>query len=317
LSEPYALAPEFASQPRFTIPSNRLLLDGLGLLLRLQRRRFAWSEEVLVRSHAVPAPDGNRVPVVELAPKDLSGTAPALIDFHGGGFFLTYAGLHLAAAERYALEGRCRVFFPDYRLSVRHPFPAGFDDCYAVLSWVHEGASELGVDPMRVAVVGDSAGGALAAGVAQKALDRSENPLCAQILIYPVTDHETKTDSARRFTDTPFWRTASNRNMWKVYLRDSEYARSGGSTPVPDYAAPLHRERFAGLPPAWVEVAEFDPLLDEGRQYARALAAAGVPVQLREVKGAIHGYDLVEGSPTAEAIFQERMAAIRGFFGSP
>jgi acetyl esterase/lipase len=103
--------------------------------------------------------------------------------------------------------------------------------------------------------------------------------------------------------------------MWKVYLSGSEYQRSGGSAAVPAYAAPLHRERFTGLPPAWVELAEFDPLRDEGRQYAEALAAAGVPVDVREVTGAIHGYDLVAGSPTAEAIFQERMAAIRRYFG--
>jgi acetyl esterase len=316
MSKSYALAPEFASQPSFTIPSNRLLLRGLNLLLRLQRRRFAWSERVGLRTHALRGADGNLFRVFEIAPKGLSGTAPALVDYHGGGFFLTYAPLHLAAAERYALEGRCRVFFPDYRLSVDHPFPAGFDDCYETLSWVHAGAAELGVDPQRVAVIGDSAGGALAAGVAQKAFDRGENPVCAQILIYPVTDHETKTASARKYTDTPFWRTASNRNMWKVYLRRSEPAPSGASAAVPPYAAPLHRECFAGLPPAWVEIAEFDPLLDEGRQYAEALAAADVPVELREVKGAIHGYDLVEGSPTAEAIFEERMAAIHRFFGN-
>lgn len=317
MSGSYALAPEFASQPSFTIPSNRLVLRGLNLLLRLQRRRFAWGERVLVRTHEIRSGDGHLVRVFEIAPRGLSGAAPALVDYHGGGFFLTYAPLHLAAAERYAVEGRCRVFFPDYRLSVSRPFPAGFDDCYATLSWVHAEASTLGVDPRRVAVLGDSAGGALAAGVAQKALDRVENPLCAQILIYPVTDHETKTESALRFSDTPFWRTASNRNMWRVYLRDSEYARSGGTASVPPYAAPLHREDFRGLPPAWVELAEFDPLLDEGRLYAQALAAARVPVELREVKSAIHGYDLVEKSPTAEAVFEERMAAIRRFFGNP
>ena len=175
--------------------------------------------------------------------------------------------------------------------------------------------SLLGV--AAIGVVLQMLGGALAAGVAQKALDRGENPICAQILIYPVTDHETKSESALRFNDTPFWKTASNRNMWDVYLSGSEHKRVGGSAPVPPYAAPLHRESFAGLPPAWVEVAEFDPLIDEGRQYAEALQAAGVVVDLREAKAAIHGYDLVEDSPTAEAMFKERIAGIQRFFGNP
>ena len=316
MSERYALAPEFASQPRIPIPSSRLLLRGFDWLVRLQRRRFAWGDRVRVRTHRVPGEGGHPIPVFEISPPDLPAAAPALVDLHGGGFFLSHAALHLAAAERYAVETGCRVFFPDYRLSIDHPFPASFDDCYATLSWVHARAEELGVDPRRVALVGDSAGGALAAGVAQKALDRGENPLCAQILIYPVTDHETKTDSARAFTDTPLWKTSSNVAMWKVYLRDTDFAKSGGRAPAPPYAAPLHRESFAGLPPALVEVAEFDPLRDEGRQYAAALEAAGVPVALREVKGAIHGYDLVENSPTAEAAFKERVAAIQRFFGA-
>jgi acetyl esterase/lipase len=93
-------------------------------------------------------------------------------------------------------------------------------------------------------------------------------------------------------------------------------AQDGGAAIAPAYAAPLHRANFAGLPPARVEVAEFDPLLDEGRQYAHALEAAGVPVEMREVKGAIHGYDLVAGSPIAAAVFAERMDAIRRFLGA-
>jgi acetyl esterase/lipase len=129
MSTKYDLAPEFVSQPRITIPSNRLLLLGINLLLRLQRRRFAWSDRVSVRTHSVRGTDGNAIPVLEIAPKDLSVAAPAIVDYHGGGFFLPYLPLHLTAAERYAAEGRCRVFFPDYRLSVDHPFPAGFDDC--------------------------------------------------------------------------------------------------------------------------------------------------------------------------------------------
>ncbi|MGI9591190.1 MAG: alpha/beta hydrolase fold domain-containing protein, partial [Myxococcota bacterium] len=209
MSPSRALAPEFVSQPSFTLPANRLLLRGFNLLLRLQRRGFTWSDRVEVHIHSVEGETGAVVPVFEIAPKDLSGGAPALIDYHGGGFFLGHAAGHLRYAERYALEAECRVFFPDYRLSVGSPFPAGFDDCYATLAWVHRAADELGVDRQRVALIGDSAGGALAAGVAQKALDRGEPPVCAQVLIYPVTDCDTKTESALEFDDTPFWKTAS------------------------------------------------------------------------------------------------------------
>ena len=310
----HALAPEFASQPRFTLPSNRWLLRGVNLLLRLQRRGFTWSERVAVRIHSVRGETGSVVPVFEIAPRELSGVAPAILDFHGGGFFLSYAAGHLRYAERYALDGGCRVFFPDYRLSIDHPFPAGFDDCYATLAWVHAEAEALGVDCGRVLLLGDSAGGALAAGVAQKALDRREHPVLAQLLIYPVTDCDTKTPSATQFHDTPLWKTASNRNMWKVYLAGHEPWNGPGTSPPP-YAAPLHRERFEGLPPAHIELAEFDPLRDEGRLYAEALEKAGVAVETRLVQGAIHGYDLVDDSPTAETVYAERREALRRLLG--
>ena len=307
----YALAPEFASQPKFTVPRSRWILGLIHRVMAWQLRKFKWSEAVEIARHEVRGEGGHLIPVIEIAPKGLVGTAPALIDYHGGGFFLSQAPSHLKYAERYAVDARCRVFFPEYRLSTYHPFPAPFDDCYATLAWVHANAEKLGVDPQRVALLGDSAGGALAAGVAQKALDRGEHPICAQILIYPVTDHESKTESAQAFTDTPMWKRGSNLVMWDIYLAGSEHKTSGGTAPAPPYVAPLHRKSFAGLPPAWVEVAEFDPLRDEGRQYSEALQAAGVPVAFSEVKGAIHGYDMVDGSAIAEAVLKERLVAIR------
>jgi len=311
LSEAREYAPEYASQPRLTIPANRLVLRALDWGLRLGLRRFRFGDGVEVREHTLRSRDGADFPLLEIAPPDLPGPAPAVIDYHGGGFFLPHTATHLRCAERYAVEGRCRVFFPDYRLSARHPFPAGFDDCFATLAWMHAGAERLGVDPARVVLLGDSAGGALAAGVAQKALDEGGLPVRAQVLVYPVTDHTTSSPSALEFDDTPLWKTASNRNMWKVYLRGR--LREGAA---PAYAAPLHRDDFAGLPPAWVEVAEFDPLRDEGRRYAEALRAAGVAVELREVKGGIHGYDMIETGPTTLAILAERLQALRGFLGT-
>lgn len=308
MSEKYALAPEFREMPSFGLPANRWLLRAFNALASRQRKGYAWPDDIEVKTHTVASRDGYGVPVFEIATRDLEGDAPALVNFHGGAFCMTYMKGHLDYSARYSRDARCRVFLTDYRLSTRAPFPAPHDDCYATLSWVHENAGTLGVDRSRVALIGDSAGGALAAGVAQEALDRGENPICAQILIYPVTDHESKTESATNFTDTPMWRRSSNLSLWKVYLRGSS------TNPPPPYAAPLHRESFAGLPPAVVEVAEFDPLRDEGLLYAEALKAAGVPTEVHVVKGAPHGYDLVDDSPTAAVIYKERMAAIQRFF---
>jgi acetyl esterase len=309
----YALAPEFADQKGFTLPSNRLVLRLIDAAFRWQRRGFPWSDAVTVRTHRLEAGGARAIPVLEVAPKSAGVSAPAIVDYHGGAFFLSTMRPHLAYAERYAVATGARVFVPEYRLSLDHPFPAPFDDAVATLAFVHRDAAALGIDRERILVLGDSAGGALAAGVAQHALDQRGPKLRGQILIYPVTDHDTKTGSARDFVDTPGWTSGSNRNMWKLYLRDSDWARRGRQGAPPPYAAPLHRARFDDLPPAFVEVAEFDPLRDEGIAYARALEAAGVPVELHVVAGGIHGYDLVEGSPTAAAILAKRLDAIRRF----
>lgn len=309
----YALAPEFAGQKGFTLPANRLVLRLVDAGLRWQRRNFPWSDAVAVRSHRMPIAGGRAIDVLEVSPKGIAGAAPTIVDYHGGAFFLSTMRGHLDYAERYAREARCRVFVPEYRLSIDHPFPAGFDDAYATLGWVHANAATLGVDRERVLVLGDSAGGAFAAGATQRALDERGPAIRAQILIYPVTDHESKTESARSFVDTPGWTGGSNLNMWKLYLRDTEFARSGGAAAPPPYAAPLHRKDFTGLPPAFVEVAEFDPLRDEGIAYARALEAAGVPVELHVIRGGIHGYDLNPGSPLAAEVLARRLEAIRRF----
>lgn len=307
----YALAPEFAAQKGFTLPSNRLVLRLIDAAFRWQRRGFPWSDAVSVRTHRVATGGARPIDVLEVSPRNATAATPAIVDYHGGGFFLSTMRGHLAYAEHYARGAGCRVFLPEYRLCLDHPFPAALDDAYASLEWVHGNAATLGVDRERILLLGDSAGGALAAGVTQRALDDHGPKIRAQVLIYPVTDHETKTGSALGFTDTPGWTSGSNRNMWKLYLGGASRAGTGASAAAPPYAAPLHRASFAGLPPAFVEVAEFDPLRDEGIAYARALEKAGVSVELHVIQGGIHGYDLVEGSPTAAAALAIRLEAIR------
>ena len=313
MSAKYAIREEFMPLSRFSLPKRDWPLRVLNALMATQRRFARWDLRLSRRWHVASDPGGGRraVRVLEISPESLSGwPAPALLYCHGGAFFMTYADGHLQNAQRYALDASCRVFLVDYRLSLDAPFPAALDDCHTALAWLSSTAGALGVDAGRIALMGGSAGGALAASLAQRACDDGGPPLCGQSLVYPVTDCDAKTESANAFTDTPVWNADGNRRMWRIYLR-------GHGEEPPRYASPLHRKDFAGLPRAYVETAEFDPLRDEGRLYAQALERAGVAVTLRETEGTVHGYDMIAASEITAESMRARAAALRGFFEEP
>ena len=308
----HAIAPAFKKLPNLPVANKVWLLRMLSLLASASRLFFRWSERVIATEHAIPVRDAGEVKVIEVTPKSLIGVAPAIVYYHGGGFFMSYGGLHLKKVEAYAEQLRVRLFFVEYRLSTQQPFPGALMDCVSALDWVHDNAESLQVDRDRVAVMGDSAGGCLAASVAQLVCDENEQrqqpkPIRAQFLIYPVLDCDCKTPSARSFHDTPVWNTRNNQVMWQVYLpgiQDDVQALP------PAYASPAHRHDFRGLPSAYIESAEYDPLRDEAHAYADALTAAGVHVVRLMVKGAVHAYDFVdcEISRSAE---NERLTVMR------
>ena len=299
-----AIAAEYRNFPALPASENRLLLWLLNAFIKLQRLFRPTATDTPHARHRIPRADGSSLAVIGIAPRDAGPATPALLYFHGGAFFLGYAGIHLGNAEQLARETGCRVFLVDYRLSTEAPFPAPFEDCHAALGWLRANAATLGVDATRIAVMGDSAGGCLAAGVAQKAQDEG-TPVRAQILLYPVTDADCKTPSAQDFSDTPLWNSKGSRVMWSLYLRGSP------RDPPPPYASPAHRANLAGLPPAYIETAEFDPLRDEGIDYARRLEAAGVRVILNATRGTIHAVDTVPGAPLTRAAMAARIAAVR------
>ena len=185
--------------------------------------------------------------------------------------------------------------------------PAAFADACAALRYAWDNAAALGIDRMRLAVGGDSAGGALAAGCAQWARDCAGIGLCFQLLLYPVTDCRMQTDSMRRGRDTPLWNARLNRRMWRLYLR-------GGAGDHPSWAAPILAERFDGLPPAYVEVEQFDCLHDEGIAYAAALQAAGVSVQVEDVRGTFHGFEVFRKADLMKKQIEARSRALRTAF---
>jgi acetyl esterase/lipase len=232
-----------------------------------------------------------------------TGTRPALIYFHGGAFVLGEVTLFDTTCVGYATEADLVVVSVDYRLAPEHPFPAAVDDCYAAAEWTVANAEELGVDPDAVAVGGSSAGGALAAAISLMARDRTGPPIEFQLLLNPVLDDRLETVSVRAFTDTPLWTSHDAAAMWDLYLGPERRHVSG-------YAAPARATDLSGLPPAYVLTCEFDPLRDEGIAYALRMLHAGVPVELHNVPGAFHSFEVF---PTAisQATRAEQQAVLR------
>ena len=232
-----------------------------------------------------PGPEGAPdVRVLVYRPKNQSGRLPVIVSIHGGAFVRMRADTFAATDAYWAMNHDCVVVSVDYRLAPEHPFPAGPEDCYAVLCWVVRSADELNIDTDRVVVAGGSAGGALTAAVTLMARDRHGPKIAFQGLMIPVLDDRLETPSIRQAVDAPGFNSRGAEGMWLHYLGE-DYDRSNTSP----YAAPSRAADLSGLPPAFVQTNGLDPLRDEGIQYALRLLAAGVSVELCNVPGAYHG----------------------------
>ncbi|MGW3322787.1 alpha/beta hydrolase [Streptomyces virginiae] len=247
-----------------------------------------------IEDRTVPADPG--VPVRIYRPHQAQG---AVIWLRGGGFVFGDLETEHPWASRIATGSGAVVISVDYRRAPEHPFPAALDDAYAVLTWAHEHAAELGVDPNRIAVGGHSAGAGISAAVALRARDRQGPPIRFQLLNEPGLDDRQETWSQRNFTDTPWHDRDRISLMWGHYLG------SGQATP---YAAPARATDLSGLPPAYVAAAEFDPLRDENIDYAVRLMRAGVPVELHQWPGTFHGSQAI----TSAEVSQRQSAALVG-----
>ncbi len=244
---------------------------------------------VTITNREVPGPAGAPpVGVRWFVPQAVAPSTgrPALLHIHGGGFISGSIDLELDFLVATTRELGIAIASVDYRLAPEHPFPAGVEDCYAALVWLHDRAAELGVDPARIGVGGGSAGGGLAAAVALMARDRQGPPVCFQYLGIPELDHRLETVSMQTFTDTPLWSRPAAVRSWQHYLGtiDGE---------VSAYASPSIASDLRGLPPAYVTAMEFDPLRDEGILYALRLLQAGVNVELHSYPGTFHGSQAV------------------------
>jgi acetyl esterase len=229
---------------------------------------------------------------------------PAVVYFHGGGWVIGDLDTHDGPCRQLALAANCTVIAVDYRLAPEHPFPASINDCYNATQWVSDNAESLGIDPERISVAGDSAGGNLSASVCIKARDENGPSICFQLLIYPVTDARMNTGSYEENSDGYLLTRESMAWFWNHYIGDDHVANP--------LASPLAASDLSGLPPACIITAEFDPLRDEGEAFGEALKKAGVITKISRFDGMIHGFfgmtDILDGSRQAMSLASEQLA---------
>lgn len=256
-----------------------------------------------IRDMVVPGP--LEIPVRVYSPATQDGPLPGLVYFHPGGFVLGDIAMSDVDAQRIAATVGIVVVSVAYRLAPENPFPAALDDGYAALLWAASGAEDI--DPNRLAVGGESAGAGLAAALTLMARDRGRPPLCFQYLGIPGLDDRMSTPSIQSYDDTPLWSRTATEMSWDAYLGDGVR----GTPDVSGYAAPARADDLSGLPPAFVTTCQFDPLRDEGIDYAQRLAQSNVPTELVLYPGTFHGSSMVATAAVSQRMYADLSSALR------
>ena len=269
---------------------------------------------VSVQTLSVPGPgDAPEVRVLAYRPVGVQGPLPVLLHLHGGGYVVGSPERKGAEHRKLAVDLGCTIYSVDYRLAPETAFPGSIEDCYSVLQWLHENASQAGLDTSRLGIIGESAGGGLAASLALMVRDRGDFQLLFQHLVSPMLDDRTAVTPRRNpWTGEFAWTKEDNAFGWSALL-----GTAVGGKDVSPYAAAARAGDLSGLPPTFLSVAAMDLLMEEELDFAQRLACAGVPLELHVYPGTYHGF--VPTSPKARvsvAAARDSLDAInRAFHG--
>ena len=290
-----ALAVGMPSPPVGDIASRRVTMEAGQVYMESKR---IMPSDVKMTDFEALAVDGDTVALRWYA-KDGSAPGSAVVYLHGGGMILSNVGLYDGTVARYVSASGVPMLSVEYRYAPEFPGLTPVEDSYAGLCWLADHSTELGVDPRRIAVMGDSAGGGIAAGLAFLARDRGGPEIAQQILVYPMLDDRTTVPDPEL---VPFagWTYDDNLTGWAALLGDGV-----GGPDVSPYAAPARMSEAVGLPPVYLEVGELDIFRNEGVEFARRTAGAGVSTELHVHPGVPHGWDVV--APDAD-VAQRAMA---------
>lgn len=290
-------------------------MDDAGLpALRAMTEQMMASEPrpdlpVEVAELWIPAPGAPDVRALLYTPADLSATVGAILHIHGGAYIIGRPEMNTARLMETADALGCIILSVDYRLAPETRAPGPVEDCYAALAWLHANAARLGIDPARIAVMGESAGGGLAASLALLARDRGDYPICFQLLDAPMMDDRTCERPPHPIAGEFVFRPESNRYSWRSLL-----GVEPGSDGVSPYAAAARAEDLGGLPPAFIATGALDLFIDENVDYAQRLARAGIAIELHVYPGCPHGFSMARESRVARAAARDKLDALRRVF---
>jgi acetyl esterase/lipase len=280
------LSPAFARM----VPEN---LDDLNEQRKVFRETYTRSasdnEFVLTSDQVISGPkDAPDIRVRIYQPISREGQLPGVLWIHGGGYILGFPEQDDVLCQRFVMEANCVVVSVEYRLAPENPYPAAVEDCCAALTWMFDNAEELGIDKLRFAVAGNSAGGGLTAAVCLLARDRRGPSIKFQMPLYPMIDNCNLTPSSYEITDKRVWNRESNVLAWEKYLGPSH--KDG--TAAPAYAAPARATDLSGLPPTYTCIGTLDPFRDETIDFVSRLSQAGVPVEFYLYPGCFHAFEV-------------------------
>ncbi|MDP7721007.1 alpha/beta hydrolase [Mycobacterium sp. TY814] len=278
-------------------------IDAVRQRLRDLPRR-ALHPELRVEDRAIPGPAGSIGVRIYWPPTE--SVAPIVLFFHGGGFVMGDLDTHDGTSRQHAVGADAIVVSVDYRLAPEHPYPAAVEDAWAATRWVAEFGAEIGGDTSRIAVSGDSAGGTIAAAVAQRARDEGAPAITFQLLWYPSTMWDSSLPSFTENADALILDAKAISDFSRWYAGEVDMANP------PAAMAPGRADDLSGLPAAYIAVAGFDPLRDDGIKYGELLANAGVPTEVHNAETMVHGYVGYAGVvPAATAAMERGLSALR------
>ena len=296
----YNISKEFGIFRSLKPPFNALAVRAGQPIMALMPNGMKSCGILEITSEKVPVAGGKSIKIYIIRPRRAEGKTPVIMHFHGGAFAFKGAPFHYKVAKSYADKAGMTVVFVDYRMAFSTPFNTPLDDCERAYSYVAECADGLCIDLSRVIFSGDSAGGYLAVALAKRCTANGLPPPAGALLVYPEVDPEGKSESMKKFTDTPVWNAKLNKKMWKMYSKGNR-----AYNPLAD--------RLSFMPKTYIETAEFDCLHDEGVELFHALADLNIECTLNETRETMHGYEICLTALTVQKAMKRRIEFLKTF----